>query len=251
MIRWFWAILCAGLGLCGPLSAWAGDVYVAVASNFTAPMQRIAREFERDTGHRAVVAFGSTGGFYAQIKNGAPFEVLLAADDETPARIEKEGLGVVGTRATYATGRLALWSATPGLVDDQGEVLRRGGFERLAIANPKLAPYGLAAIETLTTLGLLQRLQPKLVQGENITQTYQFVSSGNASVGFVAVSQITRDGKVAEGSSWIVPAALHRPIRQDAILLNPGKDRSAAAALLAYLGGPKARATIRSFGYEE
>lgn len=255
MIRWFRMILVAGLGLglglCGPLSAWAADVSVAVASNFTAPMQRIAQEFERDTGHRAVLALGSTGGLYAQIKNGAPFEVFLAADDETPARIEQERLGIIGTRFTYATGRLALWSTTRGLIDDQGEVLRRGGFERLAIANPKLSPYGLAAIETLTSLGLLQRLQPKFVQGENITQTYQFVATGNASVGFVAVSQITRDGKLTEGSSWIVPAALHRPILQDAILLNPGKDRPAAAALLAYLRGAKARAMIRSFGYEE
>jgi molybdate transport system substrate-binding protein len=250
VVRWFRMILVAGLGLYGPLSAWAADVSVAVASNFTAPMQRIAQEFERDTGHRAVLAFGSTGGFYAQIKNGAPFEVLLAADDETPARIEQERMGIIGTRVTYATGRLALWSTTSGLIDDQGEVLRRGGFERLAIANPKLAPYGLAAIETLTTLGLLQRLQPKFVQGENITQTYQFVASGNASVGFVAVSQITRDGKITEGSSWIVPAALHRPMLQDAILLNPGKDRPAAVALLAYLRGAKARALIRSFGYE-
>jgi molybdate transport system substrate-binding protein len=251
MIRGFWMIVFAGLGLWAPLSAWAADVSVAVASNFTAPMQRIAQEFERDTGHRAVLAFGSTGSFYAQIKNGAPFEVLLAADDETPARIEQERLGIVGTRVTYATGRLALWSITPGLVDDQGEVLRRGGFERIAIANPKLAPYGLAAIETLTTLGLLQRLQPKFVQGENITQTYQFVASGNASVGFVAVSQITRDGKITEGSRWIVPAAHHRPILQAAILLNPGKDRPAAAALWAYWRGAKARAMIRSFGYEE
>lgn len=250
VVRWFRMILVAGLGLYGPLSAWAADVSVAVASNFTAPMQRIAQEFERDTGHRAVLAFGSTGGFYAQIKNGAPFEVLLAADDETPARIEQERMGIIGTRVTYATGRLALWSTTSGLIDDQGEVLRRGGFERLAIANPKLAPYGLAAIETLTTLGLLQRLQPKFVQGENITQTYQFVASGNASVGFVAVSQITRDGKITEGSSWIVPAALHRPMLQDAILLSPGKDRPAAVALLAYLRGAKARALIRSFGYE-
>jgi len=146
VIRWFWTILCTGLGLCGPLSVWAADVSVAVASNFTAPMQRIAQEFERDTGYRAILAFGSTGGLYAQIKNGAPFEVLLAADDETPARVEQERLGIIGTRVTYATGRLALWSVTPGLVDDQGEVLRRGGFERLAIANPKLAPYGLARL---------------------------------------------------------------------------------------------------------
>ena len=228
----------------------AAEVQVAVAANFTAPMQKIAPEFEKDTGHKAVLAFGATGAFYAQIRNGAPFQLLLAADDETPARLEKENLTVANSRFTYAVGRLVLWSAEPGVVDDKGAVLARGGFERIAIANPKLAPYGAAAIETLTRLNLLERVQPKFVQGENIAQTFQFVSTGNAPVGFVALSQVMMDGRISKGSAWTVPANLHTPIRQDAVILNPGKESAAAAALAAYLRGDKAWAIIRSFGYE-
>ncbi len=231
-------------------AAQAAEVSVAVAANFTAPMRRIAAEFEKDTGHRAVLAFGSTGAFYAQIRNGAPFQMLLAADDETPARLEKEGATVAGTRFTYATGRLVLWSAQPGLVDGKGEVLARGGSERIAVANPKLAPYGAAAIETLTRLNLLDKLQPRLVQGENIAQAFQFVATGNAPLGFVALSQVMVDGKVASGSAWVVPAALHQPIRQDAVVLAAGKDHPAAAALAAWLRGDKARAIVRGHGYE-
>ena len=177
--------------------ACAAEVQVAVAANFTAPMQKIAAAFEQDTGHRAKLAFGATGKFYAQIRNGAPFEVLLAADDETPAKLEREGAALAGSRFTYAIGRLALWSARPGYVDDQGEVLKRGAFKHLAIANPKLAPYGAAAVETLDRLGLLAALQPKFVQGENIAQTFQFVSTGNAELGFVALSQVMEDGKIS------------------------------------------------------
>jgi molybdate transport system substrate-binding protein len=228
----------------------ADEVQVAVASNFAAPMKRIAADFAQDTGHQAQLAFGSTGKLYAQIRNGAPFEVFLAADDETPARLEKEGLAVPGSRFTYAVGRLALWSAQPGLVDTKGEVLKRGGFAHLAIANPKLAPYGAAAIETLTALGLFDALRPKFVQGENIAQTHQFVVSGNAPLGFVALAQVTQDGRLASGSAWIVPAELHRPIRQDAALLDKGRGKPAAAALLDYLRGDKARAVIRGFGYD-
>lgn len=234
---------------------WAGfsqaaDVSVAVAANFTAPMQKIAAAFEQETGHKAVLSFGATGKFYAQIKHGAPFQVLLAADDETPARLDKEGLTVPGTRFTYAIGRLVLWSKQPGGVDDKGEVLRKGAFDRLAVADPKLAPYGAAAMETLTRLGLLPGLQGRLVQGENIAQTYQFVATGNAALGFVALSQVTSDGRLAEGSAWVVPANLHAPIRQDAVVLSPGKDNPAAIALVAYLKGERARTMIRSFGYE-
>ena len=228
----------------------AADVQVAVAANFTAPMRRIAAGFEADTGHKALLSFGATGAFYAQIRNGAPFQLLLAADDETPARLEKEGATVLGSRFTYAIGRLVLWSAQPGAVDDKGEVLRRPGDTRIAIANPKLAPYGAAAIEALTALGLLQSLQPRFVQGENIAQAYQFAASGNAALGFVALSQVMVEGRVARGSAWVVPAGLHAPIRQDAVLLAAGKDNAAATALLAYLKGDKARAVIRSFGYE-
>jgi molybdate transport system substrate-binding protein len=244
-------VLLAFSGLLGLAhTAHAAEVSVAVAANFTAPMQKIAAEFDRDTGHKATLAFGATGAFYAQIRNGAPYQMLLAADDETPARLEKDGLGVVGTRFTYATGRLVLWSAQPGLVDDKGEVLAKGSFDRIAVANPKLAPYGAAALEAMTKLDLLGRLQPRIVQGDNIGQAYQFVATGNAPLGFVALSQVMVDGRIANGSAWTVPANLHAPIRQDAVILVPGKDNAAAAALAAYLRGDKARAIIRGFGYE-
>ena len=231
-------------------AASAEDVQVAVAANFSAPMQVIAAAFERDTGHKARLAFGSSGKFYAQIRNGAPFQVLLSADDETPARLEREGMAVVGTRFTYAVGRLALWSAQAGRVDARGDVLKKGGYKHLAIANPKLAPYGAAAIEVLKNRGLLEAVQPKFVQGENIAQTWQFVASGNAELGFVALSQVSRDGKLTGGSAWIVPANLHAPIRQDAVILAAGKGSAAASALMAYLKSDKAKAVIRTYGYD-
>ena len=228
----------------------AATVQVAVAANFTAPMQKVAEVFEKDTGHKAVLSFGSTGRFYAQIKNGAPFQMLLAADEQTPARLESEGLASAGTRFTYAVGRLVLWSAQPALVDNRGDVLGTGSFERIAIADPRLAPYGAAAIETMRKLGVLQRLQPRFVQGENIAQTYQFVSTGNALLGFVALSQVIVDGRIAQGSAWVVPAAMHTQIRQDAVVLANGKDNPAAAALAAYLKSEPARAILRAYGYE-
>jgi molybdate transport system substrate-binding protein len=230
-------------------TASADEVQVAVAANFTAPMQVIAAAFEKDTGHKAQLAFGSSGKFYAQIKNGAPFQVLLSADDETPAKLEREGMAVPGTRFTYAIGKLALWSAKEGVVDSKGEVLKQGNYAHLAIANPKLAPYGAAAIEVLKNLGMLEAVQAKLVQGENIAQTYQFVASGNAELGFVALSQITKDGKLIKGSAWIVPNNLHAPIRQDAVLLVNGKSNSAAHALMQYLKSGKTQAVIRAYGY--
>lgn len=244
------ACLLPALLCCLPLIAHAGSVQVAVAANFTAPMQQIAASFEQDTGHKAVLSFGATGKFYSQIRNGAPFEVLLAADDETPARMEREGMAVPNTRFTYAIGRLVLWSAKPDFVDSRGDVLKKGGFSHLALANPKLAPYGVAAMEVMSGLGLASQLQPRFVQGENIAQTYQFVHSGNAELGFVALSQVYRDGKLASGSAWIVPASLHTPIRQDAALLQKGKDNAAANTLLKYLGGDKARTIIRAYGYD-
>jgi len=243
-----WAGWVTALGLA--LTAQAAEVSVAVAANFTAPMQKIAAAFAQDTGHKAVLSFGSTGNFYAQIRNGAPFQLLLAADDETPLKLEKDGLGIEGSRFTYATGRLVLWSKQAGLVDGQGDILRSGKFQRIAMANARLAPYGAAAMETLNKLGLLADVQPKVVQGENIAQTYQFVATENAQLGFVALSQVVLDGRMAPGSVWIVPVNLHSPIRQDAVLLLKGKDNPAATALLAYLKGEKARAIIRSFGYE-
>ena len=228
----------------------ADEVNVAVATNFTAPMNVIAAEFAKDTGHQAKPAFGSSGKFYAQIKNGAPFQMLLSADDETPAKLEKEGLTVAGSRFTYAVGTLVLWSAKTGVVDDKGEVLRKGGFNKLALANPKLAPYGRAAVEVLTGMGLLVSITPKFVQGENIAQTYQFASTGNAELGFVALSQVMKDGKITSGSAWVVPGKLHTPIRQDAVILTSGKGNAAADALVKYLRTDKAKAIIRSYGYE-
>ena len=228
----------------------ADEVQIAVAANFTAPMQKIAAEFERDTGHKVTLAFGATGKFYAQITNGAPFDVFLSADDETPARLEKEGYGVVGSRFTYAIGRLALWSAQEGKVDAKGEILKNGAFQHLAIANPRTAPYGSAAIEVMQKMGVLAALQAKFVQGENIAQTYQFAVSGNAEIGFVALSQIWKDGKISSGSAWIVPSNMHEAIRQDAMLLARGRDKRAASALLSYLKGEKARAIIKSYGYD-
>ncbi|WP_260954750.1 molybdate ABC transporter substrate-binding protein [Pseudomonas citri] len=228
----------------------ADEVQVAVAANFTAPIQAIAADFEKATGHKLVAAYGATGQFYTQIKNGAPFEVFLAADDTTPAKLESEGDTVKGSRFTYAIGTLALWSAKDGYVDSQGQVLKGNGFEHLSIANPKAAPYGLAATQVLDKLGLSAQVKSKIVEGQNITQAYQFVSTGNAELGFVALSQIYKDGKVTSGSAWIVPAQLHDPIKQDAVILSKGRDNPAALALVDYLKGPKATAIIQSYGYQ-
>jgi molybdate transport system substrate-binding protein len=229
---------------------YAAEVTVAVAANFAAPMKIIAQQFERDTGHQVRMAFGSTGQFYSQIKNGAPFSILLAADELTPEKIEREALGVVGSRFTYATGRLVLWSKKPGLVNESGAILASGAFANIAIANPKLAPYGAAAVEVLNKLGLMDRLASKIVEGSSVGQAFQFVASGNASIGFVALSQVYENGKIKEGSAWIVPAGMYQPIKQDAILLNAGKGNPAADSLWKYLQGDRARSVMRSFGYE-
>lgn len=227
--------------------AHAGQAHVAVASNFATPMKALAARFGQATGHTLVLSTGATGRFYAQIKNGAPFDVLLAADDETPARLQREGEG--SERFTYAVGRLALWSAQPGRIDGSDAVLKQDRFQRLAVANPKLAPYGAAAGEVLARLGLADAVRGKLVIGENIAQTYQFVASGNADMGFVALSQIMQDGRLASGSAWIVPNDLHAPIRQDALLLSHGANNPAARALMDYLKSPPARALIKRYGY--
>lgn len=224
----------------------ADDVPVAVAANFTAPMQKVAAEFEKDTGHKALLSFGGTGKFYAQIRNGAPFEVLLAADDETPAKLIAENAAVAGTQFTYAIGKLVLWSPKPGVVDDAGEVLKKGGFEHIALANPKLAPYGAAGVETMKALGVYDALQARIVTAENIGQAYQFVSSGNAELGFVALSQLAGQ---AGGSRWMVPQNLFKPILQDAVLLKKGADNEAATAFIAFLKGPDSRAVIEKYGY--
>ncbi|ATE61452.1 molybdate ABC transporter substrate-binding protein [Thauera sinica] len=241
------AVLGASLLAC---AAHAAEVQIAVAANFTAPIKDIAAEFEKDTGHKVVAAFGPTGGLYTQIKNGAPFEVFFSADDTTPAKLETEGDAVAGSRFTYAIGKLVLWSATAGYVDDKGEVLKKNAFRHLSIGNPKTAPYGLAATQVLDKLGLADAVKPKLVEGTNITQAHQFVATGNAELGFVALSQVYKDGRITGGSAWIVPDNLYEPIRQDAVILARGKGNPAAAALVEYLKGPKAAAVIKAYGYD-
>lgn len=228
-------------------STLAGQTKVAVAANFTEPAKAIAARFKARTGHEAILVFGASGQFYAQIANGAPFEVFLSADRERPEKAEAEGLGVVGSRFTYAVGRLVLFSKAPGLVDGKGSVLKSGRFEKIAIADPKTAPYGLAAVETMKKLGVELSLKPKLVTATSITHAYQFIDTGAAELGFVALSQVAA---TKGGSRWLVPAANHSPIDQQALLLKTGANNPAAKAFLAYLKSAEAKATIRRYGYE-
>jgi molybdate transport system substrate-binding protein len=230
-----------------PGLAAGAEVHVAVAANFTEPAKQIAARFKARTGHSASMSFGSSGQFFAQIANGAPYQVFLSADAERPLKAEADGLAVPGSRFTYATGRLVLFSRTRGLVDARGAVLSTGRFQKLAIAEPKAAPYGVAAVETMRRLAVYDRLAPKLVHGASITQTFQFVETGAAEVGFVALSQV-----IAEkgGSRWVVPEALHTPIDQQAVLLKPGAGNPAAAAFMQFLKGGEAKAIIRRYGYQ-
>ena len=227
--------------------AFAAGTKVAVAANFAEPAKAIAARFKARTGHEATLSFGSSGQFYAQIANGAPYEVFLSADRERPEKAEAEGLGVVGSRFTYAIGRLVLYSKSPGLVDGRGAVLSQGRFQKLAIADPRTAPYGVAAVETMKKRRVYQALQPRLVQGTSITQAYQFVETGAAEVGFVAASQLIG---VKGGSRWLVPASDHTPIDQQAVLLKTGANSAAAQAFIRFLKGPEARGIIQRYGYE-
>jgi molybdate transport system substrate-binding protein len=229
----------------------AETTIVAVAANFTKPMTDIAELFEKTTGHSAKLSFGSSGKFVAQIENGAPFEVFLSADDKAPAKLEQSGFAVANSHFTYAIGKLVLWSATANLVDDKGDILNKGGFKHIALADPKLAPYGAAAIDVLKTKSLLDKLQPLFVLGENINQTYQFVSTANAELGFVALSQVIdpKKGKIVNGSAWQVPETLYTPIKQNAVLLKKSEGNPAAPALLEFLKSPEAKAIISKYGY--
>ena len=242
-------IQCLGLVVVGAWScgqAGADEIRIAVATNFTAAMNDLVRRFERETEHTVLVSSGSTGNHYAQIKNGAPFDAFFAADSERPRLLEEEGGAIAGSRFLYAVGGLVLWSPEPGYVDDQGRVLDTADFRRLSIANPDLAPYGAAARETLIGRGLWDRLAPRLATGQDIGQAYAFVQTRNAGLGFVALSQLEQPGKEIEGSYWIVPEALHRPIAQEAVLL---RDVPAARAFLEFVKGAEAREIIRSYGY--
>lgn len=243
---WCWSLLWLSLeGQC----ARAAEVQVAVAANFSGTMLALTQVFQQESGHQARLVTGATGKFYAQIKNGAPFQILLAADTQTPLLLEKEGLAVPGTRFTYAVGRLVLWSKQAELVDAQGEVLRTTQFKRLAIADPRLAPYGAAAMQTLEHMGVLTQVKDRLVQGDSVAQVYQFVASGNAEVGLIARSQLIVDGKPVAGSAWLVPEALHSPLSQDAVLLKSGQANPAAIALMLFLQSPRARSVMREHGY--
>jgi molybdate transport system substrate-binding protein len=240
------AVLAAGvLAVAG--AAMAAETKVAVAANFTEPAKAIAARFKARTGHDAVLSFGSSGQFYTQIANGAPYEVFLSADADRPQKAEAAGLAAAGSRFTYATGRLVLFSRTPGLVDGRGAVLASGRFDKLAIADPKAAPYGQAAIETLIRLRRYDALKSKIVTGASITQAYQFVQTGAAELGFVALSQVVDE---KGGSRWIVPAANHSPIEQQAVLLKAGANSDAAKAFLTFLRSAEAKAIIRRYGYE-
>ncbi|MFA5370767.1 MAG: molybdate ABC transporter substrate-binding protein [Sideroxydans sp.] len=243
------ALIVLLLGMMAP-PVFAGEVRVAVASNFAAPVERIAALFQKESGHTVHVSVDSTGKLYAQIRDGAPFDILLAADDATPRKLVRENLAVGSTRFVYAQGKLVLWSAQQDFVDDKGLVLNKGNFGALAIANPWLSPYGVAAKETMEKLIIWNAMQRKLMKGENITQTYQFVATENAELGFIALSQIMRDSKVSNGSWWLVPPALYQPIRQSAVLLSGAKDQQVAQAFLAFLKSAKAATIMRSFGYE-
>lgn len=232
------------------LNADADTTLVAVAANFTKPMTEIAAEFTKATGHNAKLAFGASGKFVAQFENGAPFEVFLSADEKNPLKLEQAGLTVAGSRFTYAIGKLALWSRNSETVDTDGQILVNGNFKHLALADPKLAPYGVAALEVLKTQGLLEKLQSKFVQGENIAQTHEFINSGAAELGFIALSQISENGKINTGSAWIVPDSLYSPILQEAVLLKSGETNPAAVSLMDYLKSDPARAIIRKYGYD-
>ncbi|WP_234262717.1 molybdate ABC transporter substrate-binding protein [Hydrogenophaga sp. NFH-34] len=230
--------------------AWAAEAQVAVAANFTEPIKAIAAVLEKTTGHTLKVSLGATGAFYTQIKNGAPFDVFLAADDERPALLEREGLTVPNTRFTYATGKLVLWSVDPARVDAQGDVLRSPALRKVSFANPKTAPYGAAAVQVMERMSLADALKPKLVQGESIGQAFNFVKTGNADVGFVAMAQVLQGGKLKEGSMWVIPQAHYDTIRQDAVLLKRGEQNEAAKALLKLLQSPNIKDLIRSYGYD-
>ncbi|MEG3618222.1 molybdate ABC transporter substrate-binding protein [Magnetovibrio sp. PR-2] len=230
-----------------PLNAWAAKTTIAVAANFTAAAKDIAKAFEAQTGHKAVLAFGSTGKLFAQIAYGAPFDAFLAADVVRPGKAVQDGFAVQGSQFTYALGKIVLFSADESLVDGNGDVLGKGDlFNKIAIANPKTAPYGAAAVDVLQKLGLYVQARTKLVKGDNIAQTYQFVMTQNAQLGFVAYAQVI----FAEGgSTWVVPENLYTPIRQDAVLLDQGKDNPAAKAFLEFLKSDQGRAIIQKYGY--
>ena len=224
----------------------ANKIKVAVASNFTYAMKAVIKPFEQKTKHKIILIFGSTGKHYAQIKNGAPFELFFAADVKHPKRLEEQGIAIAGSRFTYAIGHIYLWGLQSDFVDPEGQILKTDKFHHLAIANPKLAPYGKAAQQVLKSLGLWNKLQKYLVTGENITQAFQFVQSGNAELGFIAYSQLKQSGQSLKNHAWKIPQTLYQPIKQQAVLL---KDSPAARAFIVFIQSNEAHKIIRDAGY--
>ncbi len=248
--RLFRLIIAVWFILLAPTS-WAATTLVTVASDFTKPMTEIAAEFEKATGHTAKLSFGSSGKAFAQIQSGGPFEVYLSASEKYPLELEKSGHVVAGSRFVYAIGKLVLWSAKPGYVDDKGEILKTGNFKHIALADPTHAPYGVVAEEVMKSLGVLDKLRPLFVMGENISQTFQFVSTGNAELGFIAFAQVIdiNTGKIGSGSGWMIPDNLHGPFNQTAVLLKKGAENPAALALVDFLKSPAALAIIEKYGF--
>lgn len=245
--KYIWLFLSCGLF---STAAWADEARIAVAANFAAPLAKIAAAFTKETGHKLISSSGSTGKFYAQIKEGAPFDILLSADQDHPQKLANENLAFTNTQFTYAIGKLVLWSPKEKFIDAKGSVLKANSFTHLSIANPKLAPYGAAAREALEKMGRWRALEPKIVFGESIAQAYQFVATGNAELGFVAFSQI-QDLKGIKGSYWMIPQELYSPLKQDAILLKKGENNAAAKQFLTFLKSKAAKAIIVEFGYGE
>lgn len=227
----------------------AGEVSVAVAGNFFKPLKQLATQFESETGHQVKISVAATGKLYAQIIQGAPFDLFLAADQKRPASLINKQFAIAGTQFTYAQGQLVLWSSNKETVDKQGNCLFSPAIDYLAIANPKTAPYGEQAINALKNLGVYRSLSSKLVQGQNIGQAYQYVSSGSVEMGILALSQVSEDGQVKQGSYWLIPDNLYQPIKQDAVLLTHGQHNNVAIAFLHYLRSAQAVQTIHAFGY--
>lgn len=236
--------------LLASVNTYAAQATVAVAANFAEVAQHLKTDFEKQTGDQVSISVGSTGALYAQIQHGAPFDIMLSADQRRPRLLEQEGNAVPGSRFTYAIGQLTLWSPKAGVVAKDGATtLAKGDFQRLAIANPKLAPYGAAAVQTLRSLHLYDKVAPRIVTGANIGQTFAMVYTKNAELGLVALSYVLSSRNTQPGSRWDVPQKLYTPIRQDAILTMHGKDNPAARKFLAFIRKPAALAVIRSFGY--
>lgn len=245
LTRFAGLVTAAALSIALLPGAQAADVNIAVAANFTDAVKEIGTAWEKKSGHKAVLSFGATGALYTQISQGAPFDVFLSADQATVAKAGAEGYAVASTQYTYAIGKLVLFSKNKDAVKGE-QTLKDAKFDKVAIAAPNAAPYGAAAIETMKALGVYEKLQPKIVEGQNITQAYQFIETGNAEVGFVALSQVVTNN---DGSRWLVDAKYYSPIKQDAVLTKKGESSAAAKDFLAFLRGPEAKAVKEKFGY--